>query len=639
MLMPPELGYPRARELLRNRFGDEIIIVDLWVRRLVGENRTVPLQEYADNLRSCFEALTAMNALTHLDNSTNLPKLVERLPGYLQSRWRGLALQLRKERPARRPALADLVEFVQDAALEANDPLYGIKPRKSAQPPVVRGASMMIADAHFAADADMDSDRDSQLDTSSEMDTGTTDSTKDTRKVPACAVCNGKHVATKCRTLRRLGPKDRIEKVRSLHLCFSCLKPGHGSYRCQERLRCKVQGCQRHHATLLHGSTWPSSTTSTDTSGAGQSHTRIVQAGASQETSTPPPSSPAVHSQGSEAQGQGVMCSGHVVESAVQKVALPTVAVKVKAPGSDSCVDTYALLDTGASRSFCTEGLFNALGIEGRTKPVAVSTLTGYTYDNATRIADLQVSGICGKESLLLSNVHARTVLPELMGHVGTKVDADRWPHLHGLPIPQARADQVGLIIGQDNSDALAPLSSIFGRRGEPYAVRTRLGWSLHGPLVPARRVEEPSASLVVADCGSSELAGRQAKVVKRDTQRTVRRDSAQRQRSSLSTGLERSSGRRSKRRGRKGSCVSASSAVSASLPVTKGQPTASSKTEPAKRPWFRGAARQRNVRSLYREHCINLMPLSNRNVSQNGDCIVRGRIAKSRQQQILQPK
>ena len=43
--MPPELGYPQARELLRSRFGDEIIIVDLWVRRLVGKNRTVTLQE------------------------------------------------------------------------------------------------------------------------------------------------------------------------------------------------------------------------------------------------------------------------------------------------------------------------------------------------------------------------------------------------------------------------------------------------------------------------------------------------------------------------------------------------------------------------------------------------------------------
>ena len=198
------------------------------------DNRIVPLQEYADNLRFCFEALTAMNALIHLDNSTNLPKLVERLPGYLQSRWCGLTLQLRKEHPARRPALANHMEFVQDVALEANDPLYSIKPRKSVQLCVVRGASMMVADAPFTADADMDNDRDSQMDTSSEMDTSATDTTRDTRNAPACAVCKGNHAATKCHMLRKLRPSDRINKVRSLHLRFSCLKPGHGSYRCQE---------------------------------------------------------------------------------------------------------------------------------------------------------------------------------------------------------------------------------------------------------------------------------------------------------------------------------------------------------------------------------------------------------------------
>ena len=55
----------------------------------------------------------SMNALAHLDNSMNLPTLVDKLPGYLRSRWRSLALKL----------------FILDAALEANDPLYRIKAR------------------------------------------------------------------------------------------------------------------------------------------------------------------------------------------------------------------------------------------------------------------------------------------------------------------------------------------------------------------------------------------------------------------------------------------------------------------------------------------------------------------------------
>ena len=80
LLMPPEVGYPQTRELLKEQFGDEVIIVDMWVKRLVGETKTLSLQEYADNLRACYGALTSINTLAHLDNSTNLPKLVEKLP-------------------------------------------------------------------------------------------------------------------------------------------------------------------------------------------------------------------------------------------------------------------------------------------------------------------------------------------------------------------------------------------------------------------------------------------------------------------------------------------------------------------------------------------------------------------------------
>ena len=486
----------------------------------------------------------------------------------------------------------------------------------------MRGTSLAISDATPVATGYLDSD--CEMDKGSELDTNSaSDITQDNNALPACAVCNGRHAATKCRTLRRLGLKDRMEKVRTLNLCFCCLKPGHVSSRCLEHIRCKVVGCQRHHATLLHGASWPSGSNSTNTSGTGRSHNRLVQAGAAQSIGTPPPSSPVDQSRGPAAEGEAVMCSGHVVKGKVQKVALPIVAVKVKAPGSDCSVDTYALLDTGASRSFCTKEVLDALRIEGRTENVAISTLLG-SIDCAARTADLQVSGMCGREGLLLGDVHACDSLPALMGHVGTEVDTARWPHLHGLSLPQARADQIGLIIGQDNSEALAPLSSIFGQRGEPYAVRTRLGWSLHGPLV--RRAKEPSACLAVADCGNSELAVRQAKVLEQGTQRPVRLNSDRRQRPSPSAGLKRSSGRRSKRRGRKELSVSSSRVVPVSLPITLGQSTASSKAEPANRRWLRSAAKRLSTDSLYRENCDDSKPLTVLHVSQNGDCVVKGR-------------
>ena len=343
-----------------------------------------------------------------------------------------------------------------------------------------------------------------------------------------------------------------------------------------------------------------------------------MQAGAEQDSSAPPPSTPVVQSRGPEARGPeargpAAVFSGPTIGSnTVQKVKveLPIVAVRIEVSGSSDHVDTYTLLDNGSACSFCTKELLDALKLEGRRESVVVSTLARYSYEHAARTADLKVSGVYGSSGLLLTNVHAKDSLPGLMGHIGTAADATRWPHLNGLSLPTAWADQVALVIGLDNSAALAPLSTIFGRSSDPYAVRTCLGWSLHGVLGKAQRDETPNADLVVADSGSSELAVRLSQVVEQGKQRPASRNSAHQRRSPSSAGLERSSRRRNRRRRRKESGVSNSGIVPDSLPVATGQASTGSKTEPAKRRWFRRAARQRAVVSLHREHDSDSKPL-----------------------------
>ncbi len=41
----------------------------------------------------------------------------------------------------------------------------------------------------------------------------------------------------------------------------------------------------------------------------------------------------------------------------------------------------------------------------------------------------------------------------------------------------------IDILIGQDNSEALIPLEVVQGCKDEPYAVKTVLGWSVHGKL------------------------------------------------------------------------------------------------------------------------------------------------------------
>ena len=74
-----------------------------------------------------------------------------------------------------------------------------------------------------------------------------------------------------------------------------------------------------------------------------------------------------------------------------------------------------------------------------------------------------------------------------------------KWPHLKDLPLHHAEMDDVTLLIGQDCPEALMPLTTIPGGKGERYAVMTRLGWSVSGP-VSSSTMKVPPASHYISN-------------------------------------------------------------------------------------------------------------------------------------------
>ena len=123
-LMRPERGYVRARQLLKDRFGDEFLIAELWGQRLLSTSNRMPLREFADELRAGYESLDALGALDELQTQGNLSEIIRKLPGYLQNKWREEVRRL-KVYEHRRPDLRDVVEYVEEAATVASDPVYG----------------------------------------------------------------------------------------------------------------------------------------------------------------------------------------------------------------------------------------------------------------------------------------------------------------------------------------------------------------------------------------------------------------------------------------------------------------------------------------------------------------------------------
>ena len=111
-LLPPEMGYCKARRILKDRFGDNFRIAEMWVERLSEGGVRSDLREYADDLRTCYESLNALGASEELRSQGSLAVLIKKLPTYLQNRWRDVVYELRRNEE-RRPELWDVVSFVE----------------------------------------------------------------------------------------------------------------------------------------------------------------------------------------------------------------------------------------------------------------------------------------------------------------------------------------------------------------------------------------------------------------------------------------------------------------------------------------------------------------------------------------------
>ena len=437
-IMEPVEGYSTARQLIKDRFGSPFVIAQAWIDHVTSQGVIKPndgpgLQEYADLLRTSLITLRAMNALAEINTQSSLLHIVSKLPSYLTGRWRKEVVRV-KHRHERLPKFEDLVLFVEMAAEEANVPIFGnVGASKQAERSSSETHPKQRRPASYSTSTKTHGNGDKK-----------------------CANCNGSHWIYECQGFKDLPREERFQLVKGKHLCFNCLRGGgHGSRDCKSDRRCNINNCGRKHSYLLH----PHSS-------------NISQPQAQQgATNGPQPAS------------NGFIDSSCFNAAGEKTVALPIVAVKVHSPYGHKTVQTYALLDNGSSNSFCSQQLLDELGIVGQQETMSLTTLERADSTFVTRVAsNLEVSDMTGSNYVKLPAVYARNSLPINPENLATPGDLSGWPHLAGVKLPLAESKEVKLLIGQDCPEALMPLDIIRGGRHEPWASRTRLGWSLNGP-------------------------------------------------------------------------------------------------------------------------------------------------------------
>ena len=68
-----------------------------------------------------------------------------------------------------------------------------------------------------------------------------------------CIVCKGNHRLWECRVFKKKTPTQRAKLVVDNKLCFSCLRDKHTFRQCPQPSKCRAEGCNSSHKTLLHG--------------------------------------------------------------------------------------------------------------------------------------------------------------------------------------------------------------------------------------------------------------------------------------------------------------------------------------------------------------------------------------------------
>ena len=120
--------------------------------------------------------------------------------------------------------------------------------------------------------------------------------------------------------------------------------------------------------------------------------------------------------------------------------------------------------NSGSDISLCDKTLAMELGVRGHEISLTVESLDGTDK--------VEVKRLWTVDRLNASSPS-----------IPLEQDARQRPHLEDIKLPSISEKEVRLIVGTNASEAFWELEERRGNRGEPYAIRTPLDWTLMDPM------------------------------------------------------------------------------------------------------------------------------------------------------------
>ena len=175
---------------------------------------------------------------------------------------------------------------------------------------------------------------------------------------------------------------------------------------------------------------------------------------------------------------------------------LPVIPVTI---GSGSkTLKTFALCDSGASLSFMDESLMKTLNLTGQPVDFNVAGIHG-TSDISSKRLLVRIGDQDGKvEEDIMAYSHPNVNAGNRTYNL--KKLKEMYPHLSVLKDSTINLGDVKVTLGQDCYHLPRAIDYRKCGNAKPWAVRTKLGWMLSGPLPQQETAKFATESLVFAD-------------------------------------------------------------------------------------------------------------------------------------------
>ena len=444
------LVYKDALRTLERKFVQPRAVVSAHLDKL---SNFPPLKMHnSDNIINYSAAISSLvgvfKSLSYdadLKSASLLNQAVQKLPPNMKESWSLFTVKKRWVKPT----LLDFNDWLREKA-EAHDLMKQSATKVRPDDNSTSVSKTKIASKVFASNSQ-------QRETKKQMPPSSTNT------YSPCIVCKGNHRLWECRVFNEKSPTQRAKLVADTKFCPSCLRDKHTFRQCPQPKRCRAEGCNSSHNTLLHGADM------------------VLPAKQSTNSNTIQPSGNTGQSKATTSQQPSnkttTMSSVTDVKGLLQVTELQLV--------NSSGVDTKALVlcDTACSNSWVVGSLADRLGLHGKALKLTVKGI------NTEEVVDTRVVEVTVKprEHLDFEQFSINPFVKEIL-NVGSDIInvqalQETYPHLAVLdPVTYSYKD-IEMILGQDVYHAISPLEYFSAdEKLSPVAVSLPIGWVLSGP-------------------------------------------------------------------------------------------------------------------------------------------------------------